>query len=217
VDTAALLAQLKEQQNAAARPGADVLLSDENFREAAVLLGCDIPAVKAVAEVEGSGCGFLIDRRPKVLFEGHKFAQFTRNRHNATAPEISYLTWDRKRYASGSNADERGKGEWERLMYAMEFDLSAALMSASWGRFQIMGFNAHPSGYTDIIDFAIAMATDERLQLIAFVNYLRSTGLDDELQRHDWTNFARLYNGPRYYDNQYHTKLATAWKKHGGK
>jgi hypothetical protein len=49
------------------------LLNDNDFQEAATLLNCDVPAIKAVAEVESAGDGFLSDGRVKNLFEGDKF------------------------------------------------------------------------------------------------------------------------------------------------
>ena len=34
-------------------------LNDNDFQEAATLLNCEVPAIKAVAEVESAGDGFL--------------------------------------------------------------------------------------------------------------------------------------------------------------
>jgi hypothetical protein len=48
-------------------------LNDNDLQEAAQLFNCDVPAIKAVAEVESSGDGFLSDGRVKILFEGLKF------------------------------------------------------------------------------------------------------------------------------------------------
>jgi hypothetical protein len=38
-------------------------LNENDFQAAATLLSCDVPAIKAVAEVESSGDGFLSDGR----------------------------------------------------------------------------------------------------------------------------------------------------------
>ena len=48
--------------------GPSTMLNEDDYKEAAELLRCDIPAIKAVAEVESSGAGFLCDGRPKILF-----------------------------------------------------------------------------------------------------------------------------------------------------
>jgi hypothetical protein len=40
----------------------------------------------AVFSVETSGCGFLTDRRPKILFERHIFSHLTNGRYDAQNP-----------------------------------------------------------------------------------------------------------------------------------
>lgn len=54
---------------------------------------------------------------------------------------------------------------------------------------------------------------DEDRHLRAMINFLLSEGLDDDLRRHDWSGFARGYNGPKYATHGYHTKLARAYAK----
>jgi hypothetical protein len=49
---------------------------------------------------------------------------------------------------------------------------------------------------------------------MAFLGYVKFNGIDDELRRHDWVNFARLYNGADYKRNKYDEKLAAAYKKY---
>jgi two-component sensor histidine kinase len=48
-------------------------LTEEDYKRAARRLGCSVAAIKAVAEVEAPGSGFLPDGRPKILFERHIF------------------------------------------------------------------------------------------------------------------------------------------------
>ena len=43
-------------------------LNDNDFQEAATLLSCDVPAIKAVAEVESAGDGF---QSVDDFFRGH--------------------------------------------------------------------------------------------------------------------------------------------------
>lgn len=110
--------------------------SDELWNKLATSLGIEVPVLKAVAYVESSGSGFLpSSSKPKVLFEGHVFHRLTGGIYDDEYPNLSYRKWSREKY-SGSLA-----GEWRRLEAACQLNRPAALQSASWGMFQIMGFN----------------------------------------------------------------------------
>ena len=84
----------------------------------------------------------------------------------------------------------------------MGLDRDAALRSASWGAFQIMGDNFGTAGYADAVSLVAAMVSGEPAQLDAFVAFVKKNRLDDELARHDWAGFARAYNGSAYRDNR---------------
>src|SRR5690606_34779310 len=64
-------------------------LSMADYQRAASALGVDVATVRAVADVESSGGGFLADGRPKILFERHIFARETGGRFNQSHPGIS--------------------------------------------------------------------------------------------------------------------------------
>jgi hypothetical protein len=189
-------------------------LTDVDFEAAAKLLKCDVPAIKAVAEVESSGDGFLSDGRVKILFEGHQFYKYTKGKYAASHPTICYKKWTTKFYTKGPNADVRGAGELARLAEAMALDKRAALLSASYGKFQIMGFNFAIVGFVTVEDFYKAMQVSEAEQLLAFCNYVKGNAIDDELRAHNWAGFAFRYNGAEYKKNKYDTKLANAYKKY---
>jgi hypothetical protein len=189
-------------------------LTENDFNEAAELLGCEFAAVKAVAEVESAGAGFLKDGRLRILFEGHWFFRLTRGAHQYSHPTICYPKWTREFYAKGRTADARGAGEFSRLEQAMALNREAALKSASYGKFQIMGFNFALCGFNAVEDFYAAMQQDEGQHLAAFCQYIKNSGLDDELRERDWVRFARLYNGPEYRKNNYDGKLRRAYEKH---
>lgn len=184
-----------------------IKLEERDYVAAAFQLECEVAAVKAVCEVEAPRGGFA-DGHCLTLFEGHIFHKYTKGRFTEKFPALSYEKWTTKHYGK-TPAMER-----DRLQKAMELDYAAALMSASWGRFQIMGFNFALCGFTNVVDFVQAMERSERDQLDAFVEYIRNTHLADELQDHRWADFARKYNGPEYHKNKYDTKLAAAYKKH---
>lgn len=179
-------------------------LDDTAIEAAAARIGCQAAAVRAVIDVE-SGGGFLPDRRPKILFERHYFSRLTKGRFDASDPDISNPAW------GGYRGDA---AEYERLGRAIELDRDAALRSASWGAFQIMGDNYKLCGFASAGDFVRAMVSGAPAQLDAFAAFITSTGLSEELIRADWAGFARGYNGPAYKANKYDDKLAAAYRFH---
>ena len=186
------------------------LLTEQDYTRAAFVLRCDPAAVKAVAEVESRGAGFLTDGRPKVLFERHIF------RRQLRAAGIDTRALEREQPELVNNRAggySTSAGEWRRLDEAVQINRDAALASASWGKFQIMGFNWRAAGASSLQDFVNRMYRSEGAQLDAFVSFLLSENLGDDLRRHEWREFARRYNGPAFEQNRYHTKLAEAHAK----
>ena len=179
-------------------------LEDADFERAAKALGCAVAAIRAVSDVE-SGGGFLADGRPKILFERHVFSRQTGRRFDAVHPDIANP-------APGGYLG--GPAEYARLARAIACDRAAALRSASWGAFQIMGFNHKAAGFDDVEAFVQAMVSGSGAQLDAFVRFIQSAGLDDAIVRRDWPGFARGYNGPDYASNHYAARLATAFARH---
>jgi hypothetical protein len=193
------------------------LLTNTDFERAAATLGVPVAAVRAVCEVEAPNGGFDSRDQPRILFEGHVFHRLTGGIYDAKYPTISYPTWTRKFYARGADADERNRGEHDRLDGAVQLRRAAALMSASWGKFQIMGENYALAGHTDLQSFINAMFKDEASQLDAFVQFVMHAGggkMWKALKARDWPEFARRYNGPAYAENQYDTKLSDAFDKY---
>lgn len=189
-------------------------LTEQDFADAAEALQCDVAAVKAVAEVESRGGGFLSDgNTPVILFEAHIFHRLTKGRHTIKHPNISSAVWNRALYATGPTFDARGMAEHKRLQEAVALDRDAALQSASWGMFQIMGFNYAQCGAPTVQEFINDMYASEGRQLMAFVRFLQSSNLVNALRGHDWVTLAKGYNGPGYAANQYDKKLAAAWAK----
>lgn len=181
-------------------------LIHEDYLRAASRLRCEVAAIRAVCEVEAPRGGFFPDGTPATLFEGHKFSAFTGGIYDEPHPEISYPTWTREHYGNW----EREK---ERLAEAIRLDREAALKSASWGKFQIMGFNHKAAGFPSVQKFVNAMYEGEGAQLDAFVNFVLHEKLDDELRERRWADFSRRYNGPGFEKNKYHVKLAQAFER----
>ncbi len=185
------------------------MITEQAFKKSAGFLGVEIAAIKAVAEVESGGDGFLPDGKVKILFEPHIFWKELKKVGINPEPiqsDILYPVWGSKPYGKVS-------AQHERLDRAIKISQPAALKSASYGKFQIMGFNHKAAGFDNIDGFVAAMSTSEDEQLSAFTTYIRNTGLDDELKFKDWAGFARAYNGAAYAKNNYDKKLAAAYNK----
>lgn len=182
-------------------------LTQADWQRAATSLGVSVAAIKAVAQVEAAGLGFMADGRPKILFEAHIFSDKTNGQFDRSNPNISSPRWNRELY-------EGGAGEYPRLQQAMNLDRNAALQSASWGKFQIMGFNHKAAGYSSVEAFVQDMYTSEGKQLDAFVNFIKADpAMHSALKRLDWAGFAQRYNGEGYAANNYDTKMRDAYNQ----
>ena len=181
-------------------------LTDGDIAAAAAALRVTNAHILAVCDVEtGAQGAFDSQSRPTILFERHYFHRLTNGRFDAQAPDLS-------------NASAGGYGkfseQYPKLTRAIALDRAAALQSASWGRFQIMGANYKMCDFDDVEAFVAAMTAGEAGHLQAFVAFVNANKLDDELRRGDWAGFARGYNGADYKKNRYDEKLAEAFSRH---
>lgn len=189
-------------------------LSLKAIKEAAKLLDVDVASIQAVAEVESRGNGFTDTGFVKILFERHKFYKFYKEKYGkAFADSLSAKYPDVCNPKAGGYLG--GRKEHYRLDAAIKIDRTIALLSASWGRFQIMGFNYKACGFDDVESFVKAMWVNEDEHLKAFVNFVNSDpNLLRTLKAKQWSQFAALYNGPDFKKNQYDTKLIQAYTKY---
>lgn len=192
-------------------------ISNEAFASAAKTLGVPEAAVRAVAEVESSGNGFLPDNRPKILFERHwMYKRLVSNGKTALANSSLVRSPDVVNKTPGGY--KGGAAEHERLGKAATIDRTSALESSSWGAFQIMGYHWKALGYASIQEFVNAMYASDDKQLDAFVRFIKvNSNLLTALKKLDWATFAKGYNGSAYAENKYDTKMATAYKKYANK
>ncbi|WP_051590804.1 N-acetylmuramidase family protein, partial [Flavobacterium daejeonense] len=148
--------------------------------------------ILAVYNVETGGQAFTSDGTPKVLFERHHFSKLTNHIYDNSNPNIS----GPKRVRYGSYSDN--------LIYLKEaFALNpvAAIKSASFGAFQILGSNYQLAGYSNMDDFYNDMiSTNADTHLEAFIQYVINRGILDDLQNENWDGFAKGYNG-QYYNS----------------
>lgn len=171
------------------------------------LIGVGEDEIRAVIEVETSGGGFDSQGRPKMLFEPHVFWRELGEGPKRTVAQsqgLAYPKWGTAPYPPDS---------YPRLATAIKIDAAAALRSASWGLGQIMGFNHRAAGYASAGDMVAAFCDREAAGLEAMISFIASEHLDDDLRRHDWSGFARGYNGAGYAKHGYHTRLAAAFAR----
>jgi len=181
-------------------------LSAATFSDVTSRLGVEPAAIWAVLAVETSGCGFLPDRRPKILFERHVFHRQTGGRFDDEAPDISNSQ-------SGGYGPE-GVHQYDRLARAIPLDRAGALKSSSWGLGQTMGFNFAELGFDNVELMVAAVKKSEDSHLLAMERFIKNHGIDQALKSHRWADFADVYNGPNFEDNNYDGKLRDNFTKY---
>jgi hypothetical protein len=184
--------------------GKTLALTSIGFGQVAIDLTVKAPEIWAVFAVETAGCGFLPDRRPVILYERHIFSHLTKGQFDDG--DISSPT--------PGGYGPSGAPQYDRLARAMALNSDAALQSTSWGLGQIMGMNFALAGFANAENMVSAMCDSEDNQLLAFAAFLKSSKLDIALQTHDWTTFARGYNGPNFAQNHYDTNLQGEYQKY---
>lgn len=180
-------------------------ISDQDYLDAARTLGAEVEAIKAVAEVETAGDAFDDDGHPRILFERHYFHRLTGGKYFAKHKSISQKT---------SGGYGKFSVQYTKLKEAYDLDATAALKSASWGKFQIMGENFKAAGFDTVTDFVFALPQSESAHLKAFANFVASNKkMLIALKTKSWASFAASYNGAGYKKNDYDTKMAAAYKR----
>lgn len=185
-------------------------LSESDFRAAAASLRCDPLAIEAFANIEAPRGFFNADGTPVILFERHYFSRLTGGAYDQSHPTIS-------------NPQRGGYGLFKvqhtKLAQASALNREAALKSASWGGFQIMGANYAKAGFTTLQSFVNAMYTDAPAHLDAFVPFiLKNPALARAVRNRDWHTAAEIYNGagqdsPPGVVNDYDYRIAKEYQR----
>ena len=182
------------------------LLTDEYISKRATENDLSPAAVKAVVKVESNGRGFRRDGSLKILFEGHIFwkelikVELNPNDYVEGNEDIVFKSFTRRFYATSL--------QYGRLNKAKTINTEAALKSASYGMFQVMGFNYKTAGFDSVEALKKSLEVSEINQLEAFLNFVKNTnGCFEALQNKEWATFARIYNGSAYKTNKYDEKM----------
>jgi hypothetical protein len=76
-----------------------------------------------------------------------------------------------------------------------------------------MGANHQQAGFNTVDAFVAGMQSIES-QMEAFVTFCSNDPkLIKALANKDWTTFAKIYNGPKYKENAYDTKMKHNYEK----
>jgi hypothetical protein len=166
-------------------------LTEQDYRSAAAILGVEIDTFKNVAEAAIGGAAFDAQGRPAMHFESHHFQRYTRGRfdnsHPAVSNPVSHSRDDRETSPSS---------EYDKLQEAYDLNTVAALKSAAWGRFQVLGSSHRAVGCATVNEFVLAMVQSEAAHLNAFVSVIQSNdALLEALRANDRAGFAMRYKG----------------------
>lgn len=173
------------------------------YAEIAATLQAPVTHIEAVVRVEAGGQGFLVDGRPKILFERHKFYKYARNARVWATTDPNICNRSMGGWLGGAR-------EYDRLDLAMDMDRDAALLSFSNGLPQILTSNHQMIGYDTPDAMITAFCAGEDLQLWGFSAFIKAAGLADELRDGRWAALAKVYNGPANVD-AYSRKLVAAF------
>ncbi len=171
--------------------------------------GIEENALRAIAKVESSGKAFYSDGEPVKRFEGHWFKK-SLNKSGIDAsqyPDLAYNYGERlsKKHDVGAYND------------AVAVDKHSAMLSTSYGAFQIMGFNYEAAGFNTVEEFVASQNTFEG-QVESFINFVSSNkSMLRAIKKKDFTTFAKLYNGESYKDNKYDKSMQDKYDELAGK
>lgn len=179
-------------------------------------LGVEPAALLAVAEVESGGQVFTVidgKNRPLIRWEGHYFDE----RLSEAARTLARNEGLASPIAGGIANPSSQVARYRLFERASKINPQAAIESVSWGLGQVMGAHWRTLGYARLTELLADAFAGAAGQIELMVRYIEKFGLVDELQRLDFTAFARGYNGPAFKKNAYHTKMAAAYERYTGR
>lgn len=189
-------------------------MNNKKIKEMAGKYGLDLASVLSVAEIESGGkSGFQKTGLLTVLFEAHQFYKFLKqvgldpDALMIQYPNLISPSWNRSLY-------QHGDAENVRLSEALKIH-ECAWNCASYGMFQIMGFNCKSCGFSSPQELVKYLKTGQEAHVEIFLKFISSDQRKiNALKSKDWATFAKLYNGTGYAENKYDIKLAQAYNKY---
>jgi N-acetylmuramidase len=195
-------------------------ITPEKEQRVARDLICSIRQLRTVAAVESAGSGWNADGLPAILWERHHFWQ-------RTAGKFGVQWYSNPRpgdYTQDANRNGRNDS-WEKLLLALgglfgTGNPVTAFECASWGKFQVMGWQAQSLGYANALDMAFSLRDSEAGHYEMLKRFIRVNNLGPAMRAINGDPdrcrpFARGYNGAAYEKGRYHIKLAEAYRRLG--
>jgi len=190
----------------------DKFLKEKDFVTFAKKFGVEVASIKAVHEVESNGRGF-INGNMKLLFEGHVF--WNQLIKKALRPDSFVPTFKDLLHEKYIPQNPLYKlNQTSRLNEAIKIDKEAAYSSASYGLFQVMGYNFKDLEFDSAEKLYKFLNVSEGNQLDVFGRFIAKKKLIDTLKTKDWAKFALRYNGSEFATNKYDIKLKAAYEKY---
>jgi len=172
-------------------------------------------ALRAVAQEESGGQAFAMvngKKMPLIRWEGHYFYQRLKGDARDEAVRLGLAS-----PKAGKVKNPKAQAaRWKIVEKAIRIDRRAALESFSIGVGQVMTAHWKALGYASAGEMITAARASVAGQILVMVQYIQKFGLVDELQRKDFTAFARGYNGAGFRKHGYHTRIAAAYAKFSG-
>lgn len=195
------------------------IIGMDDYEHCAKMLGIELAVVRSIAKVESNGEGMHRSGNPKILFERHYFHRrlaVVRKAGETQASVNAFRDSVAKQHPDLCNVTPGGytkNDEWLKFERAYRIHPQAAIESASWGAFQIMGAHWETLDYTSPDAMMRAMQAGEDDHLFAFAKFIESDKvLHDACKKKDFKVVARRYNGPAYAKFSYDIKMAENYK-----
>jgi len=187
--------------------------NEDHFEYLAKSFGCEAAAVKALTKQETIGKGkwaldhgFDKNGLPRILFERHHFYNFTTPQINPKTkkrPPNPYKHFPDICFPKSGGFGKEGLHQYERFVRAANLDMNAAIMSCSWGAFQVLGEYYSSCGCSSPIELVNEYMKGIDSHVLMFEKFMKKEkslairGLANK----KWEDVAASYNGSQ-------------WKKH---
>lgn len=180
------------------------------IKKTATALKVKPAVILAVIDVESAGKLFADvngELLPVIRWEGHYFDRLVPAAKRDAARKAKLASPTAGKIPNPLSQAKR----YEILERAAQIDAEAAYSSISIGIGQVMGAHWKDLGYPSATKMFQHAKTGLSGQLDLMIEFIKENDLVDELQRLDWSAFARGYNGPAYRKNKYDTNLKKAY------
>jgi hypothetical protein len=177
-------------------------ITTDQLKAIAKKYAVEYDALMAVITVESSGVGFNPPTGKMIIrFEPSWFKKLCK-----TAGQHLDEAWN-------GTAGNQAK-EWQLFDSAFAIDPDKAMQATSVGMMQVMGFHFWELGFATVGAMWTYAKQSEENQVDLGMRFIKSEpALLNALKTKNWARFAYFYNGAKYKENDYDTKLLTAYNK----